>query len=130
MSDIRNKIKDFKEKKNSEKNVNRANELDIEINKDLLNKYKRSPTAEDRQTSSGKIKTETQNKIESSKNTKMTRITSYNDKTVSDNFSPKEREKKISFDNLNLASHSNKNLKSFLNIENVFKEKREVSEDK
>jgi hypothetical protein len=41
VSDIKNKIQSFKKKKNSEKMIPRENELDIEVNIDLLNKFKK-----------------------------------------------------------------------------------------
>jgi len=53
VNDIKSKIKDFKEKKHSEKNLIKHNELDMEINKDLLNKFKKIPINEDRDQSAG-----------------------------------------------------------------------------
>ena len=54
MNDIKTKIKDFKEKKHSDRNLIKHNELDFEINKELLNKFKKIPASEDRDHSVGK----------------------------------------------------------------------------
>lgn len=44
VNDIKSKIQSFKNKKNSEKMMPKSNELDIEVNKDLLNQFKKTKT--------------------------------------------------------------------------------------